>query len=253
MKVVIIEDELLLSEALKEEILMVDNSIEVVAQLSSIKESIAYLASNPLPDLFFADIELSDGVSFEIFKHIENTVPIIFCTAYNQYALDAFQVYGIDYILKPFDSKAIESAIGKYKSLAKFQAATTPDYQAIAKLLSSVNEEQNNSLLIHQGDKIIPFPVEQIALGQLENGLVYIYDFDKKRYAINYSMDKLAHLLGKQFYRVNRQYLINRKAVKHASQYFARKLLVQPTFEFKEQLIVSKAKATAFLHWLENQ
>ncbi|MEM1321572.1 MAG: LytTR family DNA-binding domain-containing protein [Bacteroidota bacterium] len=252
MKVIIIEDEVLMSQALKEEIRLADPSIQVVAQLTSIKESIDYLENHAFPDLFFADIELSDGVSFEIFKHFDNTVPIIFCTAYNQYALDAFQVYGIDYLLKPFDGKAIQAALAKFKSLANFQAATTLDYQAIAQLLTNIHKAQKISILIHRGDQIIPFPTEQIAIAQLENGVVYIIGFDAKRHPINHSMDKLSHLLGGQFYRVNRQYLINRKAIKHASQYFARKILIQPNFKFKEQLVVSKAKASDFLHWLEN-
>ncbi|MEM9821871.1 MAG: LytTR family DNA-binding domain-containing protein [Bacteroidota bacterium] len=252
MKVIIIEDEPLMSNALREELVAVAPAIEVVAQLTSIKASIEYLNNNPFPDLFFADIELSDGVSFEIFKHFNNTVPIIFCTAYNQYALEAFQVYGIDYLLKPFDSEAIKAALDKFKSLANFQATITPDLQTITQLLTGIHQEQKHSILVHQGDKIIPFSTEQIALAQLENGVVYIIDFDGKRQAVNHNMDKLSHLLGSRFYRVNRQFIISRKAIKHASQYFARKILIQPKFDFQAPLIVSKAKASDFLRWLEN-
>ena len=131
MKVIIIEDEPLMSEALKEEILRVDARIEIVAQLSSIRESIAYLENNKWPDLFFSDIELSDGLSFEIFRHLQNTKPIVFCTAYDQYALEAFKVHGIDYILKPFQADDIDATLKKYKTLTNSTPSSLLDIESI--------------------------------------------------------------------------------------------------------------------------
>ena len=251
MNVIIIEDEHLMAEALREEISQADPSIMIVAQLTSIKEAIEYLGKNDFPDLFFSDIELSDGLSFEIFKRTNNTVPIIFCTAYNHYALEAFQVYGVDYLLKPFDSNDIHAALTKYKSLMTARLESNIDYNAIVQLLDSRKLEKQNSVLIYRGDKIVPLPSREVAVAALEKGVVYVYTFNNKRYSVNYNMERLHHLLGENFYRVNRQYIISRKAVDQVSQYFARKLLVHLNFDFKAELVVSKANASDFLRWLE--
>jgi len=251
MIVIIIEDEAILSNALKEELLELDGTIEIVAQLGSIKETLAYFAQNEAPDLFFSDIELADGLSFEIFKAIENIAPIIFCTAYNQYALEAFQVYGIDYILKPFDTKSISEALQKYKTLFQNQPNSAVDFSAVLQLFEQQKQRQKNSLLIHRGDKITPLSIHEIALASLQNGVVYVHTYQNTRYAVNYNLDRLHTIFGEDFYRVNRQYLIHRKAVQHASQYFARKLTIRPIIKFEDPLIVSKANASDFLRWLE--
>jgi len=191
MKVIIIEDEAILSNALKEELLELDSTIEIVAQLGSIKETLAYFA---------------------------------FCTAYNQYALEAFQVYGIDYILKPFDTKSINEALQKYKTLFQNQPNSAVDFSAVLQLFEQQKQRQKNSLLIHRVDKITPLSIHEIALASLQNGVVYVHTYQNMRYAVNYNLDRLHTIFGEDFYRVNRQYLIHRKAVQHASQYFARKL-----------------------------
>lgn len=248
MKIIIIEDELLMAEALRGEILSIDATIEISATLGSIQEALTYLNEYDYPDLFFSDIELSDGLSFEIFKRISNKTPIIFCTAYNNYALDAFEVYGIDYILKPFDNESISAAIKKFKQITK--QAVQIDYAPIIEMLSK--PQKKNTILIHKGDKITPLPIEEIALAQLENGIVYVYTFNNTRHSINYNMERLQSLLGNYFYRVNRQYIIHKGNIDHAAQYFGRKLIVHPKISFKDQLIISKANASDFLSWLED-
>lgn len=252
MKIIIIEDEHLMSDALRDEIVSIDPSIEIVAQLYSIKEALRYLDEAEFPDLFFADIELSDGLSFEIFKRTNNKVPIIFCTAYNHYALEAFKVYGVDYILKPFDRDAIQVALEKFRSLVQVQPKSSLDYSSIVEVLERKMDERKNSILIHKGDKIIPLPASKVALAQLDTGIVYVYTFDNDRYPVNYNMDRLFQLLGNNFYRVNRQFIIHRDNVDHASRYFARKLMVRPKIAFKEDLIISKANTSEFLKWLES-
>ncbi len=253
MKVVLIEDEPLMAEALREEILIADPSIEILAELASIEESISYLHLHGFPDLFFSDIELADGLSFEIFKQVNNTTPIIFCTAYNHYALEAFQAYGIDYLLKPFYSSDIATTLRKYRSLFQNQNIDRPDFQALFERLQAKPVQQIHSILVHIGDKIIPVATSDIALAEINHGQVHIHTFDQKRLPVNYTMDTLIKLLGERFYRVNRQYIIQRKAIEHISQYFARKILIFPCIKFSKQLIVSKANASHFFKWLESQ
>lgn len=251
MRVVIIEDEPLMSEALQEAVTKADSSIEVVAQLGSISKALDYLGQAGFPDLFFSDIELSDGLSFELFKRAQNTRPIIFCTAYNHYALEAFQVHGIDYILKPFDQEMIEKTLAKYKALFARPEQTTANYEELFAMLTQQQTTRKRSVLVHQGDKIIPVAASQVALASLHNGLSYLHTFDQQRLPVNYNMDQLHKLLGEDFYRVNRQHLISRRAISHVSQYFARKLLVHPVVPIDEELIVSKLNAGPFLKWLE--
>ncbi len=251
MKVVIIEDEPLMAEGLREEILRIDPQVEIVAQLGSIQDSIEHLQNEGFPDLFFSDIELSDGLSFEIFKHVNNTTPIIFCTAYNHYALEAFQVYGIDYLLKPFSPEDIQATLNKYQLLFPQQQEQKIDFKAMFELLEKKQAPAQASILVHQGERIIPMPATQIALAQLDHGVVYLHTFDQKRHPVQHNMDHLLQILGPSFFRVNRQFIIQHGAVQHVSQYFARKLIIQPKIEFAEQLIVSKARVSAFLHWLE--
>ncbi|MEM6320398.1 MAG: LytTR family DNA-binding domain-containing protein [Bacteroidota bacterium] len=252
MKVIIIEDEPLMAEALAKKVTTIDPAIQVVAQLDSIQVSIDYLSTHESPDLFFSDIELLDGLSFEIFKRTNNKVPIIFCTAYNHYALEAFEVYGIDYLLKPYDNQKIAASLEKYQELVQTNVAPPIDYQVLQQLLEQQQKASNRtSILIHQGDKIIPLSSTDIALAFLLNGIVYVFTFAGKKYAVNYNLERLQQLLGTSFFRINRQGLINRKGVKHVSQYFGRKLIIQANFAFSEELIVSKGNTTKFLAWLE--
>jgi len=251
MQVIIIEDEPIIIDALEELIKKADPTIRIVARLCNVKEAIEYLENNELPDLFFSDIELTDGLSFEIFENQKTTVPIIFCTAYNRYALDAFQVYGIDYLLKPFKFSDIRNALEKYKLLSQPKSNPSIDYQNLLQQITQHKVENKGSVLLYSGDKIIPLQNKNVALVELNNGIVYVHTFTGERFSVNYSMEKIHAILGEGFYRVNRQYIINRHAIRHISQYFARKVTIKPTINFSEKLIVSKARASDFLRWLE--
>lgn len=252
MRIIIIEDEPLMAEALAEQILKADASVRIEASLPSIQKTIEFLEKNGFPDLFFSDIELADGLSFEIFKRTDSTVPVIFCTAYNHYALEAFRAYGIDYILKPFAFEDIRESLAKYKELFKKKERESIDFDAVLQLIGDRKRRKQNTVLVHRGEKIIPVRSENIALAELREGVVRLHTFDQQSMAVNYTMEKLHGILGSEFYRVNRRFIINRKGIKHVSQYFARKLLIKPAFTFSEQLIVSKAKASDFLRWLES-
>lgn len=250
MQIVIIEDEILTAEDLAETIRQVDDQAEIVAVLHSIKEGIRYFSSNPPPDLIFSDIQLGDGLSFEIFTSIKIVSPVIFCTAFNEYALNAFKVNGIDYLLKPFTEDTIKIAMDKYHSLS--QTFTRPAIAPYKELLRGFtqSEPRPETLLIHYKDKIIPITFSDIALFYLENELTHLLTFTGKSYLLTKSLEEMDRVAGKSFFRVNRQTLVNRKAIIDASNYFARKLSINLCIPYHEQLIVSKEKSSMFLNWL---
>lgn len=249
MKIIIIEDEIFTAEDLRDDLQAINPAIEVLAILPTVKESIQYFSKNHDYDLIFSDIQLGDGQSFEIFKQVSVAAPIIFCTAYNQYALEAFKANGIDYILKPFDKNSIVQALNKYQILKEKLQSPAVNYENILALLKP-QSNHIQSLIVHQADKIIPLSLSEIALIYLKNQVIHLHTFAGKEYHIYQTLDELEQKLNPQFYRVNRQFLVNRKAINDVSQYFGRKLLLNLSFNFPEQLTISKEKTTHFLEWL---
>jgi DNA-binding LytR/AlgR family response regulator len=251
MEIVIIEDERLTADDLAETIKQVQPDAEIVAILRSVKEATQYLKAGNTPDLIFSDIQLGDGLSFEIFSSLAVTAPVIFCTAYDEYALTAFKANGIDYILKPFTSETIGLALQRYQSLRNtFSVNTLQQYEAILKVFAGREAQRPAALLIHHLDKILPVKLESIALFYLKNEVTHLLTFNGKVYCPNKSLDELERITGDTFFRINRQYLIAHKAVTGATNYLSRKLSVTLTVPFEEVITVSKEKAPAFLKWL---
>ncbi len=249
MKIVIIEDEIFTAEDLRDDLQAINPAIEVMAILSTVKESILYFTKNSDYDLIFSDIQLGDGQSFEIFRQVNIAAPIIFCTAYNQYALEAFKANGIDYILKPFDKNSIAQALNKHQFLKEKLQSPALNYENIFAQLKA-QSTRIQSLIVHQADKIIPLSVVEIALIYLKNQVIHLHTFTGKEYHIYQTLDELELKLNPQFYRVNRQFLVNRKAINDVSQYFGRKLLLNLSLNFPERLTISKEKVSHFLSWL---
>jgi len=248
MKILIIEDEKITADDLAHSIKTIRPNFEIIKSTTSIKDTIAFLKTEPALDLIFSDIQLSDGLSFDIFKKVEAIVPVIFCTAYDQYALNAFEVNGIAYILKPFTTEAIEKAIEKFEKL------TSQKDDKLARLFQFMEknkvEATNQSVLIYQGEKIIPVSFDNIALAYLKNGAVKIRTFDHQIFTASETLEELSKMPHLDFFRVNRQYLVHRKAIKNAAKYFNRKLVLHLNFPFEEKIIISKEKANRFLSWL---
>lgn len=252
MNIVIIEDEKFLAEELEHVITDIRSSWNVVKILASVKEATAYFNSHTGYQLVFSDIQLGDGLSFDIFKQVQPAAPVIFCTAYNEYAIDAFKNRGIDYILKPYNQQTIREAIERYEALKQSFSSNTADYQSIVELLrhTQAAKPAPASLLVTHKEKIIPVNPSQVALFYIHNGLVNLIDFQKNKYIINQSLDDLEASLGNDFYRADRQHLVNRKAIKDVSQYFARKLLLNLVVDYPEPVTIRKEKNLAFLEWL---
>lgn len=251
MKIVIIEDELLTAEDLAETISGVEASAEIIAMLSSVKEATHYFRKNAAPDLIFSDIQLGDGLSFSIFQEAAISTPVIFCTAYDEYALRAFKANGIDYVLKPFTKKAIADAFDRYKRLKNNFSSAVPEYETLTRLFEQ-RIQNDPSLLVYFKEKIVPVKFADIALFYIDNDITHLITFNRERYCVTKSMDELERSAGKGFYRLNRKHLVNRNAVKEASQYFHRKLLVNLSVQadIADPITVSKEKAAHFLHWL---
>ncbi len=250
MKIVIIEDEKLAADDLAETILKVDPDAKIISVLSSVSTAISWFLKNEHPDLIFSDIQLGDGLSFEIFKAVSTNVPVIFCTAYDEYALKAFDANGIDYILKPFDVPTIEAAFNKYNKLKSKFSEDGSTLENVIRLFENKKKHGQSSVLVYYKDKILPVRIDDIALFYLENEITYLLTFDQRSYTINKPLDELEKIAGSDFYRANRQNLIHRRAIKEASQYFARSLSVSLTIPFKETIKVNKVKVPDFLNWL---
>jgi DNA-binding LytR/AlgR family response regulator len=251
MKIVIIEDERLVAKDVARTLNEINPDIEIVAIIESVEDGLLFFKSNVEVDLIFSDIQLGDGLSFEIFEKTKNQTPIIFCTAFNQYAIEAFNTIGIDYILKPITKSNVEKALTKFETIkSNFQSSSLPFEKLFDVMKNQMQSTKIPSVIIHQGDKIIPLEGEKIALFFIDNGIVFAFTFDQKKIMVNKKLDVLEDQYKPFFFRANRQFLINRKATKEASQYFHRKLLVTLTVPFKEEITVGKEKVTEFLDWL---
>jgi len=252
MKILIIEDERLTAKDLANTIKLVEPDAEILPLLYSVEDALDFLIQKPEIDLIFSDIQLGDGLSFDIFQKIDNNIPIIFCTAYQQYTLEAFKTAGIDYILKPFNKLSVEKTLLKYKNLKERFSQSSPNFDAVVSTIKNNLINANPSVIIHIGDKIIPVNSQQIALCYIENNNTFIHTFDNKKYEIKQKLEVLEKMFSPAFFRANRQFLINRKAVKDGSQYFNRKIVANLNISFSEQIIIGKLKTTEFVRWLEN-
>ena len=255
MKIAIIEDEPKIAESLKLILMEIDSSISVMKILSSVKSSVEWLRVNQSScDLLFMDINLTDGLSFEIFNQIESNTPIVFLTAYDQYALDAFKVNGVDYILKPFDKTKIKQSLKKFKSLT--QTGSKPiSAESLQHLLEVVVSKtitnKRKSYLVYHQDKLIPLEVNDISWFYKSNQVTYACTISNKKYVINDALDKIQNEVSSvNFYRANRQFIVSKNAIENISIYFNGRLIVNILPKPDERIIVSKAKATDFKNWL---
>lgn len=247
MNILIIEDESITASDLAKSIQYIRHNYQVVYIADSIKNAMQYLQQSPKVDLIFSDIQLGDGLSFDIFNSIKSRIPVIFCTAYNHYAIDAFASNGFDYILKPYNMDKIRQAIEKYEhftSLSSSHSAIQSDY------LAQIEPPHTpKALLIHIRDKIISLPIDNIALVGLTNGLVMIQTFDGKKIAVLKTLEEIEHLDPLSFCRANRQYLVHRKAIVEVQKSDNRKLKLSLNIILGDEVIISKEKSTSFLRW----
>ena len=250
MKAVIVEDEIIAAQNLQRLITQANKDIEIIAILQSVEDSVEWFSLNPNPDLVFMDIHLSDGASFTIFEKVQIHAPIIFTTAYDEYALKAFEVNSIDYILKPINIKDLERAIEKF---SHYNKTNSNNEEVIANMLAMFQKNKKvykSNFLIPHKDKFIPLPVNDIAYIYSENKMAKIVMFDNRTFYENDSLDKMQQQLDPQkFFRANRQFIISHRAIKDITMWFDSKLSVNLSVDIPEKIIVSRTRAGEFKDW----
>ncbi len=254
MNIIIIEDEFRAAKSLQNLIEELKPEAKITGVYDSIETSIEML-KNSKPDLIFMDIHLSDGLSFEIFKQVEITCPVVFCTAFDQYMLDAFKSKGVDYVLKPFSRDDISEAFRKVDELKKFfQKTELPELEALLQKITQPQAASKSSFLVFKNQKYTTIPTENIAYFFIHNEITHLMTFDKQQFQLTQTLGQIAEQVSqKQFFRVNRQYIINFSAIKEIEHYFQRKILVKLTIETPEQLLINKEKSHSFFTWLEDR
>ncbi|HJC27038.1 MAG TPA: LytTR family DNA-binding domain-containing protein [Candidatus Alistipes stercoravium] len=246
MRALIIEDETAAARNLEAVLREVAPGVEILATLESVAESVEWLQSNPQPDLLFMDIHLADGDSFRIFESVEITAPVIFTTAYDRYALEAFKVNSIDYLLKPINTENVRRALEKLRRLTSGERL---DYGTRVRSLASQRQEE--VFLVHVRDKIIPLQRDRIAYCYTANEKVTACDFDGAVYPMDKTLEALQSLLpDRDFFRANRQFIIARHAVKEIAVWFGSRLTLHLTVETPERIVISKARVPEFKEWL---
>lgn len=253
MNIIIIEDEFRAAKSLQTLLSNLKPDSKILGVYDSIETSIEALSGDMKPDLIFMDIQLSDGLSFEIFKAVDITCPVVFCTAFDQYMLDAFKSKGVDYVLKPFSKEDIAEALKKVDDLKKFfQKNELPDLSA---LLQKINQPAGkNSFLVFKNQKYTTVPTEEIAYFYIHNEITHLVTFAKEQFSLTQPLGQIAEQVSdKQFFRVNRQYLVNFKAIKEMEHYFQRKILVKLIIDTPEKLLINKEKTHSFFTWLEER
>lgn len=253
MNIIIVEDELKTARSLEKLILDIRPDAMITGQYQSIESTVKALSQEVQPDLIFMDIQLADGLSFEIFKQVRVTSPVVFCTAFDEYSIQAFKQNGVDYVLKPFSREDIEEAFNKVDTLKNFfQQKLVPD---LGQLLSKLGTTSGKtSFLVFRNQKYTTIHTDNIAFFHIRNDATCIMCFDKQEYVVNQSLEQIAQQVSpQQFFRINRQCLLNFAAIKEVEHFFLRKLHVKLVIETKEKLLVNKEKATRFLAWMEER
>ncbi len=248
MKILIIEDEPLVARDLKNLIEQLEPSAEIVETLGSVAAATNWFSSHPSPDLILSDIQLSDGVSFEIFEHQEVHAPIIFTTAYDAYAIRAFKLNSIDYLLKPIDEKELQKALAKYKSLAK--AVWNEPLRQLLDHLNQTPKKYKERFLSMQRNSLVPVGVHEIGFFHKEE-IIFIHTMKGEKLVTDHAtVDELESLVDPAlFFRVNRQYLVHIQAVTRIkTTHKGMSVQLKPPFQI--ELDLSREKVTAFKQWL---
>ncbi len=253
MKVLIVEDEIAASDNLKYLLNAIDPDIEVVTVLDTVKSCIAYFSKPSDAALIFMDIHLGDGLSFEIFDHVAVNIPIIFTTAYDEYALKAFAVNSIDYILKPVHQEELSKALDKFRNLTNGQALSKTDIKDVLHLLKGQQKAYKANYLIAHRDELIPIKTEDIAYFYIDTGIVKVVTLKNKVFSMDKKLEDLEQELNPSLFdRANRQFIINRNAIAKIKTYFGGKLIVNVNPPTSERIVVSKARATQFKNWVNS-
>ncbi len=253
MKIIIIEDETPALNRIKKMVLEVEPSIEILDTADSIEQSVQVIEKHQgTIDLILMDIELADGQSFEIFNLAEVKYPVIFTTAYDEFALKAFKVNSIDYLLKPIDKQELKAAFQKFKSIQK----SANNVDALKEMLAQISAPKNGfkeRFLVKLGERLISVPANDIAYFLSKDKLTYLITKNNNKYVVDYTLEDLNTMLdSKQFFHLNRQFIASINSITNIHTYFNGKLKVQLNPNFEDEVLVSREKASDLKVWLNN-
>lgn len=255
MNIVLIEDESIAMRMLRKVILRVEKEAVILAELESVTDAKRWfsLHNNAAVDVIFSDIQLSDGLSFEIFESLKLNFPVIFTTAFNEYAIRAFKVNGVDYLLKPIQDDDVEMALSKLKQNRNlFSVQQLSEIQQLMRQIQPASTQINPTFLAFQKEKIIPVKSEDISWIFTQNQILTATLFNNQKIHIDETMESVEKRLPKnEFFRINRQYIVSRKSIIEAEFYFNNRLSLKLAPSASETVIVSREKVTQFRNWLQ--
>jgi two-component system, LytTR family, response regulator LytT len=255
MRALIIEDEPFAQEELKRLLKKTGRVIDIIDCIESVEDAVEWFNSNPMPDLVFMDIQLADGISFDIFKQVKVDAPVIFTTAYNEYAIRAFKVNSIDYLLKPIEPAELDQALQKYENLKDTPVQPVLNNPAaLEQILSQITQVSNfkTRFVVKVGEQIKMIKAEDVAYFYAEGNEVFLFTFQKQRYIIDYTLDDLNTMANPvHFHRINRSYIVNINAITKVHKYFNSRLKIELNPNREDEILVSRVKVPEFLSWLE--
>lgn len=254
MNVLIIEDEPFAQQELTRILTGLEPDIRIIKCLDSVEESVAFLEAAAQPDLIFMDIQLSDGVSFEIFDRTEVKPPVIFTTAYDEYAIKAFKVNSIDYLLKPIEEEDLARALKKFRKRAAQEGKEEAYFSSrqLEQVLGLYRPAYKSRLVVRMGDRIKHVEASEIAYFYSEDKVTFIITRAGERYMVNYSLEQVEKMMNPDdFYRLNRKYIAHINAIGSIDKYFNSRLKIALKPEVEDDVLISRTKVSDFLNWLE--
>ena len=250
-RVIIVEDETAAAVNLRSMLASIDSNVEVLAVLESVEEAVEFFSSDVEADVVFMDIHLADGESFRIFQSVDINIPIIFTTAYDEYALQAFKVNSIDYILKPYKEEDLRRALDKLERLTVGERTTQKDSRE--KMVREVHGDNMQTMLLRYKDKLIPVTADEVAFFYTSEERVTVTTLKGDCYPVDKTLESLSQQLSpEKFFRANRQFIVSRRAVKDIAVWFGSRLALNLTIEAPERIIISKARVPEFKSWLQS-
>lgn len=250
MNVLIFEDEKHTATRLIQLLKKYDSKINIVEVIGSVQQGIEWYQNNPFPDLVFQDILLNDGNCFEIFERIKMNVPVIFTTAYNEFALQSFQLNSIDYIVKPYDFQDIKKALDKFKKFREM--FLLPENELLKNIVQAKTPKIKKRFLVKLGDKYRSVKSEDIAWFMYDEGVTFAFTFENTRFPVNHSIDQLSEALDSDnFFQINRKYVLNIESIRNIHSYFNSRLKLEIVPKPSEDIIVSRKRVKDFKGWLD--
>jgi len=252
MKILIIEDEAPAYRRLNTLLSKGHPDMEVIEVIDTVSDAVKWLRNHQTPALIFSDIQLADGLSFEIYKQVDVVCPIIFTTAYDEYMMDAFETNGIDYLLKPIEEKSLNRSISKFRKLTESGNEIQNPIEDLLAVLDKKEKKYKNRFLVKLGAKLVPVLIDDVAYFQSSEGSTAMVLKSGKRFIVDQTLDELESLIDPlKFFRLNRQYFTNINSIESIHQYFKGKLKIYLSPSSDKEVLVSREKARSFKNWID--